>query len=263
MLIWILRDTIKNIPSIGDAKPFDGSLDTPTIANIEYCQKFLREKFSISNKDFVMIVPVVDGKTIPEKWKKMNDDQKEIWRKQLSINIQHQYYYLKGFDAASGFFIPPGYSHLTEYCQNFFKENPNFSKNVFIMMKFDSKNQQLNNVETEIRSTLTKNGFNPLRADDKVYPNDRDLWDNVCVYMLCCNQGIAVLENKSKMEFNPNVGIEYGFMRALNKKTLLLADKNFPKDRADIVGKLRSTFSIEKPTQTIKNPLEKWIKEIT
>ena len=163
----------------------------------------------------------------------------------------------------AGFFIPPGYEHLTEYCQNFLKENSDFSKNIFIMMKFDNNNELLKSTEKEIRSIISENGFNPLRADDKVFPKDRDLWDNVCVYMLCCKQGIAVLENKSKLEYNPNVAIEYGFMCALNKRALLLADKKFPKDRADIVGKLRSAFNVDKPESSIRTPLEKWLNEIS
>lgn len=263
-IIVILRDNISNLPAIGKLEPFDeSSMDEPTLANIEKWQNFLREKFSIRNKDFVIIIPLTDGKTVPEMWKNMSEDGKKLWRKQLSINIQAQYYNIKGFDLFAGFFIPPGYEHLTENCQNFLKDNPDFSKNVFIMMKFDNNNQKLKSVEKEIRSILTEKGFNPLRADDKVFPRDRDLWDNVCVYMLCCKQGIAVLENNSKLEYNPNVSIEYGFMRALNKRALLLADSKFPKDRSDIVGKLRSTFNIEKPETSIRIPLEKWINEIS
>ncbi|MCH9657472.1 hypothetical protein K0U27_02045 [archaeon] len=263
-VVIILRNEITNIPSIGKVDTLDeNSIGTPTLDNIEQWQKFLRNNYSIRNQDFVMIIPLTPGKNISERWDNMSEEGKNIWRKQLEINIQIQYYHLKGFDMNAGFLIPPGYAHLTGYCQMLFKEHPDFSKNVFLMMKFDNNNLHLKKTEEEIRSVLIENGFNPLRADDKVFPTDRDLWDNVCVYMLCCKQGIAVLEKESKLEFNPNVAIEYGFMRALNKRALLLADKKFPKDRADIVGKLRSTFTIEKPESSIRTPIEKWIKEIS
>ena len=52
------------------------------------------------------------------------------------------------------------------------------------------------------------------RADDRCYPNDRNLWDNVCTYMFCCKYGVHILEDIMADEFNPNVALEYGFMRA-------------------------------------------------
>lgn len=78
---------------------------------------------------------------------------------------------------------------------------------------------------------------------------------------LCCKQGIAILENYSKQEYNPNVAIEYGFMRALNKPVLLLRDQGFPRDRADIAGKEMLSFDI-KDVQTIHEPVEKWLNEL-
>lgn len=47
-----------------------------------------------------------------------------------------------------------------------------------------------------------------------MFIEDRDMWNNVCVYMICCKYGIALLENVSKQEYNPNAAIEYGFMQA-------------------------------------------------
>lgn len=264
-LIIILRDKLSGISSMGSITLLDKdpNLGDPNLENVEQWHKFIRKKFSVRPQDFILIIPIKEGAGVQEQWKNMNEEEQQLWRKQISMNLSIQYYYLKGFDMFGGFFIPPGYEHLTESCQNFLKVNPEFSKNVFIMMKFDNNNEKLKDVEEKIRSVLTEKGFNPLRADDKVYPNDRDLWDNVCVYMLCCKQGIAVLENQTNQEFNPNVAIEYGYMRALNKRTLLLADKKFPKDRADIVGKLRATFDMTKPEFTIRTPLEKWIKELS
>ncbi|MGN6821899.1 MAG: hypothetical protein ACTHJ7_03845, partial [Candidatus Nitrosocosmicus sp.] len=85
---------------------------------------------------------------------------------------------------------------------------------------------------------------------------------NVCLYMICCKYGVALVENHSRGEYNPNVAIEYGFMRALDKKVLLLGDRKFPRDRADIAGKEMLSFDIQ-DIQTIRNPLGKWINEIS
>jgi hypothetical protein len=60
-----------------------------------------------------------------------------------------------------------------------------------------------------------------------MYPKDRDLWNNACIYMICCKFGVAILETISEQEYNPNVALEYGFMRALDKRVLFLADKGF------------------------------------
>jgi len=264
-LVVILRDKLSGVPTMGNTKILDdeaASLDEPISDNVDVWQSYLQKKFSIRPQDFVIIFPIKEGKTIDQRWKQFNKMEQQLWHKQIFINVTRHYYHLKGFDVIGDFFIPPGFLHLTEECQQFLKDHPNYMKNVFIMMKFDENNSQLQEVETELRSLLKEKGFNPLRADDKVYPKDRDLWNNVCTYMICCKQGIAVLENKSKDEYNPNVAIEYGFMRALNKRALLLAEQDFPRARADVVGKLREKFDIDDIKNSIRNPIEKWIKEI-
>ncbi len=88
------------------------------------------------------------------------------------------------------------------------------------MMKFDDKISVLTDLTDNLRLILRKNNLNGVRADDKMYLKDRDLWNNVCVYMLCCKFGIAILENVSAQEYHPNVALENGFVQALNKPVL-------------------------------------------
>jgi hypothetical protein len=95
-----------------------------------------------------------------------------------------------------------------------------------------------------------------------MYPSDDQLWKNVCVYMLCCKYGVAVLEDRAKDEFNPNVALEYGFMRALDKRALLLTDRGFRNLRADIVGTLREEFDITDLAGTLAAPIERWIRSL-
>jgi trehalose/maltose hydrolase-like predicted phosphorylase len=77
--------------------------------------------------------------------------------------------------------LPPGYTNLSEECKLFFRDNPNYPKNVFIMMKFDKQNSLLEAAASELRHTLGNQGYIALRADDKMYL--KDMWNNVCVYM--------------------------------------------------------------------------------
>jgi hypothetical protein len=236
--------------------------DEVSLGNVEVWHPYLRKRLDLRPQDAVMIVPIVAGSTMQQKWENMNQEQQEIWRKQIMMNVESHYYYLKGFNVAEGFFIPPGYRHLADDCQAFLSAHPNYNNNVFIMMKFDDANTKLKELENEVRGFLQSYGLNPLRADDRIYPKDRDLWNNVCIYMICCKFGIAILENVSQHEYNPNVALEYGFMRALDKRVLLLADKGFPKPRVDVVGKLREHFDINDIKESIKTPLEKWVREL-
>jgi hypothetical protein len=86
-------------------------------------------------------------------------------------------------------------------------------------------------------------GPNSLRANDKIYPGDRNPWKNVCIYMLCCRYGIAILGDREADELHANVALEYGFMRALNRQVLLLVGKGFSNVKADIIGTLRTRAS--------------------
>ena len=130
------------------------------------------------------------------------------------------------------------------------------------MTRFERGNGLLEELDQELRRVLNSHSLDPVRADDKMYMRDRNLWNNVCLYMICCKYGIAILEDRIADEFNPNVALEYGFMRALNRPTLLLADIGFRNLRADVIGTLREKFDITDIKQTIQEPVEKWLREL-
>jgi hypothetical protein len=146
--------------------------------------------------------------------------------------------------------------------ESFFRDHPHYERNVFIMTRFAAGDRLLGQLDAELRRTLCRHGVEGLRADDRMYPRDRQLWKNVCVYMVCCKYGVAVLEDRLKDEFNPNVALEYGFMRALDKPTLLLADSGFRNLRADVVGTLREEFDLTDIAGTLAQPIEKWIHDL-
>ncbi len=161
----------------------------------------------------------------------------------------------------AGLTLPEGYGHLANDCRRFLKDHPDFRHNVFIMTRFgtDRPSTQL---DKELRKVLSEYNLNPVRADDKNYSSDRTLWGNVCIYMLCCNYGIALLDDRNADEFNANVALEYGFMRALNRQTLLLADKGFSNLMSVVIGTLREKFDIADIEPTLRPALENWLRDV-
>lgn len=144
--------------------------------------------------------------------------------------------------------VPEGFRHLTENVRNFYEDTP-FDRAVFVMMKFpdsqmkDVHRKLLNDIWRVVRDTLEKRGgLKALRADQRAYHDQ--LWENVCVHMIGSKYGLAVLEDRVASELNPNLTLEYGFMRALNREVGLLRDASFQHDRADLTGKLSQSFTI-------------------
>ena len=79
--------------------------------------------------------------------------------------------------------------------------------------------------------------------------------------MFCCKYGVAVLEDIMADEFNPNVALEYGFMRALGKPTLLLKERRF-KPRADILGTVWHEFDILNLEVSVTAALSDWVRDL-
>lgn len=155
--------------------------------------------------------------------------------------------------------VPPGYEYLEMSLTKFLKDHPDVDKNVFIGMRFQT-DKHFKEIHKSIVASLGKHGLIGLRADDKVYPSDDDLWDNVCTYMLGCKYGIFVFEDIDEREFNPNIPLEYGFMRCQNKRLLILKEKRLPSMPTDIIGKLYKPFDIFNISNSIDEQITKWVK---
>jgi hypothetical protein len=151
----------------------------------------------------------------------------------------------------------PGYEGLQPFLDRFSEDHPSFDRNVFIAMRFRSGKQFLE-IHEAVKSGLAKYGLQGLRSDDKTFPPDGDLWNNVCVYMMGCKYGVCVFEEIDEREFNPNVPLEYGFMRAMNRQVLLLKDIRMPKMPADMTGKLYRNFDTYNITLTICEQISQW-----
>ncbi len=111
-----------------------------------------------------------------------------------------------------------------------------------------------------VDTSLSRMGLRPLRADKKTYHHE--LWGNVCTYMLGCSKAVIVFEDVEQREFNPNVALEFGFMRALNKPCLILKEKRLPKPPTDIIGYLWREFDSFAPEETIPDQISRWLVDI-
>tara|TARA_R110000787_G_scaffold453_1_gene1719 strand:+ start:4667 stop:5590 length:924 start_codon:yes stop_codon:yes gene_type:complete len=152
-----------------------------------------------------------------------------------------------------------GFESSQPLLDSFSDDHPNFERNVFVAMRFADTPQNAE-IWKAISETLASLGMTAHRADTKVYPRDDDLWTNVCVYMLGCKYGICVFEEIDQRDFNPNVQIEYGFMRATDRRVLLLKDSRQPSMPTDIVGKVYKPFDTFQITKTISEQVARWVK---
>jgi hypothetical protein len=186
----------------------------------------------------------------------------------LDAQINHLEQNIRSFareatEMASRAAPPLGFNHLENSLKHFYRMHPNYEYNVFIAMRFDqSKQHEI--IRDSIKASLSQFGYYSHFADDKTFSEDGDLWNNVCTYMIGCKYGICVFEEINERNFNPNVQIEFGFMRALNKKVLLLKDQRQPKMPTDIVGKIYREFDSYDIEESIRKRIEEWVqKDIT
>lgn len=170
--------------------------------------------------------------------------------------------------ALHGVRVPAGYEHLNPHIRQFCDNSP-FERNVFVMMKFPDKGSMkaahlrlLNDIWETIREEAARFGLMAHRADQRDYHDQ--LWENICVHIIGSKYGIAILEDDVASELNPNVALEYGFMKALDHPVALLRSSDFEHGRADLSGKLAKEFDIVSGTlrsKTLRTAARSWFAE--
>lgn len=137
-----------------------------------------------------------------------------------------------------------------------------FEKCVFIMTKFPegatAEDVQLNKIIASVQDSVVESGYVP-RIASELPPFHSLLWDNVELYLLGSSRGIAILESKYKPELNPNVAMEWGWMRGMGRQILPLVEKDFGYKRADWGGLLESTFEWDNPEASVKKAVKDWL----
>jgi len=150
-----------------------------------------------------------------------------------------------------------GITHLEPALRTFLADHPNPERNVFIMMRF-IKTSQFKAIHKTIVDTLGERGLHGIRADDRAYHGD--LWTNVEVYLTCCHLGIAVFEDLEERDHNPNIAIELGYMRAKQRRTLILKERTLPAVPTDVIGALYKPFDKFNIAETIRAEVTRWIE---
>lgn len=140
-----------------------------------------------------------------------------------------------------------------------------YAKSVFIMTKFPDPDEplgpELQRVIDAVKGAIAAAGFVPRIAQfpHNLHPG---LWDNVELYLLGCRQGIAIVEDRYLPELNPNVAMEWGWMRAMGKRVLFLHEEEFGHRRADLGDLLGESFRWDDPEARIQQVVGDWLGQI-
>jgi len=148
-------------------------------------------------------------------------------------------------------------------------EQKPFEKSVFIMTKFpeldngkpkSAADAELQTLIDTVRAAVSQSGFIPRVANDHEF--HQMLWENVELYLLGCSRGIAILESKYRPELNPNVAMEWGWMRGMGKEVLMLVENSFSYMRADWGGLLEHKFPWDTPDPAISGHVSTWLNGV-
>jgi hypothetical protein len=144
-----------------------------------------------------------------------------------------------------------------------FYETASYEQSVVVMTKYpegtsNEDDRKLGRIIRTVKEEVSVRGYEPRLANEKTF--HPILWKNVEIYLLGCSRGIAIVENRYSPELNPNVAMEWGWMRATGNDVLYLLEKNFRPHRADFVGFLSEEFDWDFPEDGIKAAINKWLR---
>jgi hypothetical protein len=161
--------------------------------------------------------------------------------------------------------FPPQHLRHFPRLEQFWREGT-YERSVFLMTKFpepgtDPKATELQRVIDAVSAAVDAAGFVPRIAQ---FPNNfhPGLWDNVELHLLACRQGIAIVEDQYLPELNPNVAMEWGWMRGMGKPVLFLLEKGFAHRRADLGDLLDQQFEWANPAPGIAAAVGPWLQRI-
>jgi len=132
--------------------------------------------------------------------------------------------------------------------------------NLFLMTRFrQTKHHQ--EIPKSVEYAARAFGHEFVRADDKNLPGSV-LWERVKACLDACHYGVAVFERIDESEFNPNIALELGYMRALDRKCLLLKEERLRTLPTDLCGDVYKAFDSMDIRATVLAQMADWLKEI-
>ena len=135
---------------------------------------------------------------------------------------------------------------------------PDSKKLGFLIMRI-AATKPLERIVSVIKDTAGKHGLVIIRADENDF--HADLWGNVRTLLHGCGFGVAVYERIESDEPNANIGLEVGYLMAMNKPVLLLKDKTVTALHSDLAGKLYKEFDPHDPESNIPEQLTRWLED--
>jgi len=154
--------------------------------------------------------------------------------------------------------VPSGFDYVKPFVEKFVHQYPHFDRNVFVMMPFSTPVSE--SIFVAVSNELENHGLIPLRADKKAF--SPVLWWNVVTYMLGCSYGVVIYEPINNVPFNPNVSIEAGFMLALDRPVLFLANQELQSLPVDFAGHIFKTYdsTLDKLEISSRCAIKDWIR---
>lgn len=181
----------------------------------------------------------------------------------LKADIERQrQYLLRGLRTVVDF--PPQHGRHALQLPDFHAAAP-FGRSVFVMTKFPDpvadrpEDRQLRAVIQAVREAVRDQGQGHvarLASDRQFHPG---LWDNVELYLLGCARGIAIVEDRYRPELNPNVAMEWGWMRGMGRQVLYLVEQGFDHARADWGSLIEARFDWDDPAPGIRAAVQAWL----
>lgn len=156
---------------------------------------------------------------------------------------------------AGNAFSPSTPSDLAFSLQRLRQKYPDPMKLGFLIMRF-APTKPIERIVKVIKDTAKSHGLDVVRADEHEFHSD--LFGNVRTFLHGCSFGISVHERIETDEPNANIGLEVGYLMAMNKPVLLLKDKTLETLQSDLAGKLYKQFDPHDPEGTIPLLLKKW-----
>jgi hypothetical protein len=131
-----------------------------------------------------------------------------------------------------------------------------FEKNVFLMMRFRSTNQDLSDFIIE---TLKEAKLNGVRADHSDWNITNNVYNPVAV-LYCCKYGIALFDEvETNQAYNANVIYELGMMHCLRRECLILKNDSLPAVPFDLIKDLYMPYKGELAARA---NVRKWMHRI-